>query len=514
MDGAEDALEQRRSRALAMGNSDRLAQRRADGRFNVRERIAALLDPASFVERGLLAHSDIPGMEEKTPADGKICGYGRIDGRTVAVMADDFSVLAGSGGRVGGKKYGRLVEHAFKNGYPLVNLGEGGGARIPDIMGSDGLSSMTIGRDIGRRMRRVPMAATIMGECFGAPAWVAALADFVVQVKGSCMAVSGPRVLEVATGETATNDELGGWKLHAETTGLVDRVAEDDAECLGLVRRFLSYLPSHSGAPPPETEDDASAEARQRDIAAILPAKDNRGYDMHRIIETICDAGSTFELKPDFDRSVITCFARIGGRVIGVIANNPMHLAGAMGPDGCNKCTSFICLCDSFHIPLLFLHDTPGFFVGKAAERKGMPGRIINFIEALSLATVPKISLVVRRSYGMAFGNMCGGGMGADFEFAWPSADISFAAPEVAANIVYQRKIADSADPDEARRLAVAEMRAASAPWRAAGLGHLDDVIAPHESRDAIIRSLALASAGRTGGFSERLLAAWPTSFA
>ncbi|MBI2424626.1 MAG: carboxyl transferase [Candidatus Hydrogenedentes bacterium] len=507
-----EELRRRKAAALALGGEEKLAARRVAGRWNVRERIEHLLDAGSFREVGILNHSDVPGMEEKTPADGKVCGTGRIDGRTVVVLADDHTVLAGSGGRVGGRKYQKLSALAKEKGYPIVNLGEGGGARVPDIMGSDGLSTMTIGRAAGLRQRAVPMVATIMGECFGAPSWFAALADFVVQVKGSCMAVSGPRVLEMATGEKTSNEELGGWQVHAEITGQIDAVAEDEAQCFEIVRAFLSYLPSHKDALPPAIAGDPEAEARQEKLLTILPEKNNRTYDMHDILRTIVDHERLFEVKADFDRSVITCLARLDGHTVGFIANNPKHLAGASGPDGCAKCCAFIALCDSFHIPLVFLHDTPGFFVGKAAEHKGMPGKIINFIEALCLSTVPKISIIIRRTYGMAFGNMCGGNMGADFEYAWPTADMSFTAPEVAANIMYAKKIQQTEDPEAARKAAVAEMQAISTPWRAAGLGLLDDVIEPTETRRVLIESLALAR-GKSGGKSERLLAAWPTTF-
>ncbi len=492
--------------------SEKLTGRRDKGMMLVRERIEALLDPGSFQEFGLLAHSDVPGMETKTPADGKVCGLGTIAGRTVIVTADDALVLAGSGGRVGSAKTMRWHEFAKEKGYPIINLGEAGGARIPDIQGSDGLSSMTMRAEMGRRLRRVPMVATIAGECFGAPSWYAALADFVVQIKGSCMAVSGPRVLEMATGERVPTEELGGWKLHAETTGLIDRVAEDEADCLRLVRDFLSYLPSHCDELPPVTPASTEQVERHPDLAAIVPSEPQRGYDMNRVLEAICDPGSVFPIKPDYDRSVISALARLDGYAVGIIANQPSRLSGAMGPEGCNKCVRFICLCDSFHIPLLFLHDTPGFRVGKEAEAKGMPGRIINFIEALALATVPKVSLIIRKSYGMAYSNMAGPGMGADFQFAWPGADISFMAPEIAANVVYQRKIQSSANPEQAWQSAVEEMRSASAPWRAAGLGYLDDVIEPQETRSVLIRALNAARSGRTAGKSQRLLANWPTS--
>jgi len=361
-------------------------------------------------------------------------------------------------------------------------------------------------------MRRVPQVATIMGECFGDPSWAAAASDFVVQVKGSCMAVSGPRVLEIAKSEKVSNEELGGWKLHSEVTGQVDRVAEDEEDCFRIVREFLSYLPSNADELSPVVPGNEDPEPRQEKLFKIVPGQSNRVYDMNRIIKTIVDDEKIFPIKPDFDKSVITCLARIEGRSVGFIANQPFYLAGAMGPDGCDKCCSFICLCDSYHIPLIFLHDTPGFLVGPDAEKKRMPGKIINFIEALNFSTVPKISIVIRKSYGMAYSNMCGPNMGADFIFAWPSSDISFMAPEVAANVVYAAKIAQAKDPEEERRKAIEEMRLASAPWRAAGFGYLDDVIDPRDTRRIISQSLELAR-GKNRGKSQRRLANWPTSF-
>lgn len=511
---ALDELRRRKAKALEMGGAAKVERIKAKGASTARERISALLDAeSSFLESGMLNHSDVEGMEEKTAADGKICGFGSIEGRTVAVTADDPTILAGSGGRVGSAKAMRVHRMAIEKGYPIINLGEAGGARIPDIQGSDGLSSMTMKAEAGRRMRRVPMVSTIMGECFGAPSWMAALSDFVVQVKGSCMAVSGPRVLEMATGERVGIEELGGWKLHAEVTGQVDRVAEDEADCFRIVREFLSFLPSNANQLPPRSTDlDPAADARQAQLNEMVPVEPQRGYDMTRVIQAIADHERIFVTKPDFDRSVIACLARLDGYPVGIIASQPSKLSGAMGPEGCDKSIGFLCLCDSFHIPVILMHDTPGFRVGKDAEAKRMPSKIINFIEALAMTTVPKISLVIRKSYGMAYSNMGGHGMGADFEFAWPGADISFMAPEVAANVVYQRKIEESANPEETWRHAVEEMRLGSAPWRAAGLGYLDDVIEPAATRRTLIRALELAR-GESGGRSQRMLANWPTSF-
>lgn len=507
-----EELERRKAKAGLMGGAEKLAERAARGALSARERIKGLLDPGTFFELGMLNHSDLSGLEEKTAADGKVCGFGAIEGRTVVVKADDQTVLAGSGGRVGGRKSRSIADLAIRKGYPIINLGEAGGARIPDIQGSDGLSTMTMKPDMALRNRRVPLVAAILGECFGSPSWYAALADFVVQVKGSCMAVSGPRVLEVATGEKVNNEELGGWEVHARITGLVDRVAEDEDHCFRLIRTFLSYLPSHGGEPPPARACDPDAAARQEALQQIVPASPKRAYDMRELVRVLVDHQELFELKPDFDRSVITGLARLAGQPVGIIASNPMSMAGAMGPDGCDKCTSFTVLCDSFNIPLIFLHDTPGFFVGKSAEQKRMPGKIINWFEALVQSTVPKVSVVIRKSYGMAYSSMAGTDTGADFLFAWPGADISFMAPEVAANVTHARKIKEAADPDALRRQIIEEMRLASAPWRAAGLHLIDDVIMPKDTRDTLIRSLDLAR-GRNHGLSERRLAGWPTSF-
>ncbi len=507
-------LQRRRAASVAMGGEDRVSRKHAMGQVTARERVEKLLDRGTFFEIGMLNHSDVPGMEQKTPSDGKICGFGSIDGRTVAISADDATVLAGTGGRVGVEKEHRLTRWAGEKGYPIINLGEGGGARIPDILGSEGLSSMTMKRELAMRSRQVPLVAAVMGECFGAPSWLAALADFVVQVKGSCMAVSGPRVLEMATGEKIENEELGGWELQAEITGQADRTAEGEEDCFRLVRDFLSYLPSNGQELPPVVSPQGTdQEKRQERLLTIIPDESRRGYDMNRIIKTIVDDEEIFPLKPDFERAVITCLARIDGQSVGIIANQPLHTAGAMGPDGCDKCCSFICLCDSFNIPLIFLHDTPGFLVGKAAEMKRMPGKIINFIEAVSLSTVPKVSIVIRKSYGMAYSNMCGTGMGADFVFAWPNAEISFMAPEVAANVVYRKKIDASEDVELARRQAVERLRVAGAPWKAAGLHLLEDVIDPRDTRRILSHVLKLA-AGKNGSHrSRRLLANWPTTF-
>ncbi len=497
-----------------MGGPAKVAKLHAAGKLTIRERIDLLVDPGTFREIGLLAHSDLPDAREKTPADGKVCGFGRLDGRTIYVSGEDATVLAGSGGRVGVKKDHDAMSYAALKGFPLVSLGDGGGARIPDIMGATGMMSMVYPVDGPPRDRRVPFIATILGECYGGPTWKASVADIVIQVKGAIMAVSGPPVLAAATGEIVTGEEIGGWELHAKVTGQVDLFAEDESDCMALVRRVLSYLPNNADELPPVLRTNDPADRRLDDILSVFPDRSRVAYDMHKIQTRVFDAGSLLELKPFYDASLVTALARLDGQPVGVLAKNPMLGGCAMGPGACEKATAFICLCDSFHIPLVFFHDTPGFFVSKAAEEKKMPLKIMTFIEALHHSTVPRLSVVVRKSYGMAHCNMSGGNMGSDYLVAWPTADVSFMAPEAAANVVFGRKVDDYDDPEGPRAELIERMKRMNGPWDAAGIGLFDDVIDPRDTRRVLVEALARAR-GPQGdrGRSERRLASWPRMF-
>lgn len=503
-------LVRRESDAYAMGGEKRIARQHQRGHLTARERINHLLDGDSFDEVGLLAHSDLLAVREQTPADGKVCGYGEIDRRTVFVSADDATVMAGAGGRIGYNKQFKGTAKAVKQGYPCVHLGDGGGARIPDIMGAVGMMSMVYPITGQSRNRYVPQIATIMGDCYGGPSWTASVSDIVIQVKGAIMAVAGPAILEIATGERSQADDLGGWELHAYTTGLVDIFAEDDQECLWKVRDVLSYFPSNADHAPPYQPTLEVSTKRLDSVMDVVPADPKGIYDMHHLIEMIADPNSILELKPHFDGSLITCLARLDGHVVGFLANNPLVNVGAMGPGACEKATSFICLCDSFNIPLIFLHDTPGFFVSKSAEERKMPQRIMTFLQALQQSTVPRVSVIVRKSYGMAHCNMVGANMGADTLLAWTIAEVSFMAPEVAVNVVYGRKLQDLTDPESAKQQMIEEMRYGNAIWEAAGANLIDKVIDPRDTRREIIKALEHAR-GVDGhaGMSKRLLANW-----
>lgn len=513
-----DQLEKRREKARRMGGPAKIKIQHDKNKLTARERIPRLLDPDTFLEVGMFNCSDVPGMEDKTPADSKIGGYGKINGRPVAVIANDFTVLAATSSRVAARKEVDIKSEAVRRGFPLVYLGEAGGARMPDIMGAKGLASFGGGGydtfvQAMSRVRKSPQVTAIMGECYGMPTWMACLSDFVVQVKGSAMGVSGPRVLELAIGEKISDEELGGWKVHAEITGNVDRVAENDEECLDIIREYLAYMPAHCDEKPPVMAVPDGSGSGMDKILNILPEKRNRAYDMNKILSTIVDGGILFPVKPSFAKSVITSLARLNGEVVGIVANQPSFGAGAIDTNGIDKITSFLVLCDSFNIPLLFFEDTPGFLVGKEAERNRVGARVMNFMNALGQITVPKITVIVRKAYGMAFHTMAGPGCRTDFIVAWPTAEVSFVAPEIAANIVFAGKMANSPELKEQKDKYISEMVRDSAPYSAVGAHFFHDVIDPRETRNYLIRALNICVDQRTGGIGEHRLANWPTKF-
>lgn len=504
-------------KAKAMGGPDKIEKQHAKGLMTIRERIEHLLDPGSFDEQGLFVFSERPEAKEKTPGDGKVCGYGTIEGRRVFVNGEDATVMAGSGGKNGVEKFYQHKAHAAECKYPCIHLGDGSGARLPDVMGA--ASMMRIGMPMkGPRFRdrKYPLITAIMGECYGAPTWEAAVSDIVIQVKGATMAVAGPSIMEVATSEQATKEELGGWELHAKETGQVDLFAEDEKDCLHLVRRALQYFPNNADELPSIASCSEAPDKRLEKIFNVVPSNPKFGYDMHHVIRMISDPDSLLELKPFFDGSLITCLARLDGHVVGFLANNPMVNAGAMGPGACEKAAGFICMCDSFHIPLIFLHDTPGFLVGKAAEQRKMPLKIMTFIEALNKTTVPRISVIIRKSYGQAHFNMSGGNMRSYALFAWPTAEVSFMDPEVAVNVAYGRRLEGMEENkrEELRKELLEELIKNCGPWEAAGHNLIDKIIHPEDTRREIIMALGRAR-GVSGkeAMSRRLLAGWPRMF-
>ncbi len=502
-------LEARREFARAMGGPERLAKHKKDGKLDARERLAYLFDEGVVVESGMHARSARPEVRDRSPADGKVAGFGKVDGRWVAAMSNDFTVLGASSAAINGKKMRHLKAVANEQGMPLIWMGESTGARMPDRMGASGRA--ILGQDGAeyRRLRETPWVAAQLGDSYGSLTWYACMSDFVVMRKGASMAVASSRVTSLAINQPIDKEELGGWRMHTRVSGLVDYATDTDEEAMDLVKRFLSYLPSHRNAPPPVHEVPAGSGEEMADILDLVPEERQKVYDVRDVIARIADKDSMFELKPDYGKAATTAFTRIDGHTVGVIANNPMFKGGAVDPDGCNKVTSFIVLCDSFNIPLIFLVDVPGFLIGVEGERIGAPGRIINWMNALQLVSVPRISIIMRKSYGQAFLNM-GGGRNSDEVLLWPLADLGFMDPRLGVNVVYG--ITQDDDPEEFEKR-VAELDRDSEPWALAECFEAQDVIDPRETRRVLIDFLDLYRGRMTGGIGEHLMGAWPTSY-
>ena len=501
--------ERRRARALAMGGPEKLAKRKKAGMLNARERLELLFDPGTFLESGLFGASGVyPGEADETPADGKLAGYGKIGGRNVAAVVNDFTVKGASTSSTNGKKVAHMKRTATERGIPLVIIGESTGARLPDAMGSRGMGQL-LGNDSTqfRRTREMPMAAAVLGPSFGSSAWLACCADFAVMHKGATMAVSSPRLIEMALNEKVDFEELGGWRLHAEITGLIDQVVDTEQEVFQAIHRFLSYLPGNNMEAPPDAPVPAGSGADMARVFALLPESRTQVYDMKRIVGAVVDRDTLFELKPRFGKSAVTGLARLGGKSVGIVANNPLHRGGALDADACRKITEFLVLCDSFNVPIVLLVDTPGFQIGTEAEKSGAPGKIMNFMNAMTLVTVPRLSVIIRKSYGRAYVCM-GGGRHSDDVAAWPTAEVSFMSPEFATRIVHGVK---PGDPGFAEKLA--EIELASDVWGLAEVFAAQAVIRPEETRDYLIRMLEVYRLRPTKRVGQHLMRSWPSSY-
>jgi methylmalonyl-CoA decarboxylase subunit alpha len=502
-------LEEKTAEVVAMGGPEKLAGRKAQGLLNARERIDYLVDPGSFIESGRFARGIRAEVRHKTPADGKIAGFAKIAGRDIALVSNDFTVLGASSSVVNMKKIRHVKSVACNRGMPLVLLGESSGARMPDRMGASGRAILAQDPAEYQRLRESPWVSALLGQCYGSSTWYAAMSDFVVMRKGSIMAVASPNVTSIAIGKPIDPEELGGWKILTGISGLADQAVDTDEQALGAVKRFLSYLPSHSMEPPPEEPVPAGSDDACRNILDIVPESRNKVYDVRKIIAAVADKGTSFELKERFGRSVATILARLNGRSVGFIANNPLFKGGALDADACQKATSFMVLCDSFNIPIVFLVDVPGFLIGVEGELRGMPGKIINWMNAISLVTVPKITIILRKSYGQAYINM-GGGRNTDELACWPTADLGFMDPRASVNVLYGVKEED--DPERFRRL-VAEVDRDTTPWEMARLYEAQYVIDPRDTRAWLSRVLDVHRMRLGNGVGRHRLANWPTSF-
>jgi len=504
-----DELKRRTDKVLAMGGPEKLAKRKAEGHLNARERLDCLLDPGSFHESGMFAAAIRPEVKEKTPADGKVAGFGRIDGREVAVVSNDFTVLGASSSVINMKKIKHAKAVACKRGLPLIFLGESSGARMPDRMGAAGRAIIAQDPTEYQRLRETPWASALLGPCYGSSTWYSAMSDFVVMRKGAIMAIASPNVTSIAINRPIEPEELGGWKLLTGVSGLADMAVDTDEQAIDAIKRFLSYLPSHNMEPPPERTVPAGSDDACKAMLDIVPESRNKVYDVRKVIAAVADKDSCFELKERYGKSVATVLARLGGRSVGFIANNPMFKGGALDADACQKVTSFMVLCDSFNVPLVFLVDVPGFLIGVEGEMRGMPGKVINWMNALSLVTVPKVSVILRKSYGQAYINMAGG-KGADEVALWPTADLGFMDPAVSVNVLYGAKRED--DPKRFEEL-IAEVQRDTSAWGLAELYEAQNVIDPRDTRAYLIRTLEVHRLRMNKGVGQHLLRSWPTSY-
>lgn len=504
----EQEFAEREATALGMGGTAKLAKRDAAGVLDARQRIHHLLDKDTYIESGLFATSANPADRARSPADGKIAGFGRIDGREVAVVANDFTVMGASSGATNGRKIAHMRRVATQRGLPLVFLGESSGARMPDHMGSRGMGAL-LGNDglQYQRLRETPWASATLGLSYGSSSWYAVLSDFCVMRKSAVLAVSSSLLASLAIREEVDPQQLGGWQLHAEVTGFADVVVDTDAEALDAIKRFLDYLPSHCNEAPPVRPVPAGSGAGMRDVLDHLPLRRTQVYDVRKIIRAVVDADSFFELKPRFGRVATTALARMDGRSVGVIANNPLFKGAAMDTDACEKITSFIVLCDSFNIPLVMFVDTPGFVIGTEAERRRAPGKIMNMMNALALTTVPKLSVILRKSYGQAYLNM-GGGRNSDEVAAWPTAEVSFMDSSFAVKIVHGL---EAGEPGYAEALET--MNRDNEVWDIASIYAVQSVIRPEQTRNYLIRMLDVHRLRHSNGVGQHMMRAWPTSY-
>jgi len=501
-----EELRLRRERAEAMGPAERHEARRAQGILNARERIARLVDQGSFSEWGLLAVSARREDHARSPADGYVSGTAYVQGRPAVVHAADYTTLGASTSAIGDKKFHHAKRNAATNGVPLILLNECAGSRIPDIMGAQGLHRAGEHSELWRD-RSSPWVAAILGTTYGDGSFYASMSDFVVMRKGASMAVSSEHVTSIALGENGDPKQFGSWEVQTAITGVVDHAVDSDEEALDLIKRFLSYMPSHSQELPPRISGGAAG-GDQEKLIGLLPENPKRAYDVRRVIDTIFDAGSLLSLKDRFAPVAWTGLARLDGEVVGVIAVNSIHKGGALDADACDKIVSFIVLCDSFNIPLITFADTPGFMVGAAGERQKMPGRIMNYLQALGAATVPKLSVIMRKSYGQAHLNMGAGYC--DEMAAWFTAEVSLMGRQPAMNVLHRLKPGES--PEDYSRLE-AELTRDTSAYALAEAFMAQTVIDPRETRDWLIRMRALHTHRRTGGIGLHRLATWPTTY-
>jgi methylmalonyl-CoA decarboxylase subunit alpha len=491
-------LHERRAKARLGGGEDRIARQHEAGKLTARERLALLVDEGTWTELGIHAgiHFSVRGLEGKeAPADGVITGYGKIDGRLCAVAAYDFTVMAGSMGMTGEMKVARLRDLALTKRIPFVWLLDSAGARIQEAVGSLFAGSGHLFREEVVNSGVIPQVAALMGPCAAGTAYIPGLADFVPMVKGrGSMALAGPHLVRAAVGEDVTQEELGGSRVHCRKSGVGDLEVADDEECITRIKEYLSFMPSHCEEPPPLREASDPIDRMDEELLDVIPESNRKPYDMYEVISRIVDDGEYFDMKPQWAKTIITCFARFGGRPVGIVANQPKQLGGILDNDSADKAARFINLCNAYGIPLLFLQDVPGFMVGTKVEEAGIIRHGAKMLYAVANATVPKITVVLRKAYGAGYYVMCGKAYEPDLIVAWPTAEISVMGAEGAVEIVFRKQVEEAEDPAAKKAELIANYRSIIDVYIAARNAMIDDVIDPRETRPTICRALEMAA--------------------
>ncbi|MCD6728289.1 MAG: acyl-CoA carboxylase subunit beta [Solirubrobacteraceae bacterium] len=494
-------LHARRAQARLGGGAERIARQHEQGKLTARERIGLLIDAGTFTELGIHAgiHHSVRGLEgREAPADGVITGYGKVDGRLVAVCAYDFTVMAGSMGTTGEIKVARLRDLALTKRIPFVWLLDSAGARIQEAVGSLFAGSGYLFREEVVMSGVVPQVAALMGPCAAGTAYIPGLADFVPMVKGrGSMALAGPHLVRAAVGEDVTQEELGGSRVHCRHSGVGDLEVASDEECLQRIREYLSYLPSHNGEPPPRRATFDPVSRMDEELLDVLPESNRKPYDMYDVIRRIVDDGELFDMKAQWAKTIITCLARFDGRPVGIVANQPRQLGGILDNDSADKAARFVNLCNAFGLPLVFLVDVPGFMVGTKVEAQGIIRHGAKMLYAVASATVPKITIVLRKAYGAGYYVMNGRAYEPDLIVAWPSAEISVMGAEGAVEIVMRRQVEEADDPVAKKAELIAAYQGVIDVYIAARNGMIDDVIDPRETRPVICRALEMADGKR-----------------
>jgi propionyl-CoA carboxylase beta chain len=490
-------LRRRRKAALTPGGRDAAQKQHEKGKLTARERLDILMDKGSFVETDPFAvhRAHDFGMDRKRPpGDGAITGYGTIDGRKVFVASQDFAVFGGSMGEVHAQKVCKVMDLAIQTGAPFIQINDSGGARIQEGAASLAGYGYIFERNV-RASGVIPQISVIMGPCAGGAVYSPAITDFTFMVREtSHMFITGPDVIKTVTGEEVTFEELGGAMTHATKSGVASLIGEDDEDVLQRVRYLLSFLPSNNLEDPPAYATTDDPERIDEGLTHIVPDRAREPYDMHEVIRRVIDDGEFLEVHERWATNIVTGFARLNGHAVGIVGNQPSSLAGVLDIDASNKAARFVRTCDAFNVPLVTFVDVPGFLPGTAQEWGGIIRHGAKLLYAFAEATVPKLTVITRKAYGGAYDVMSSKHIRADFNFAWPTAEVAVMGPEGAVNIVFRRELDDAADADAKRAELIADYKERFAnPYTAAERGYVDDVIEPRRTRPVLIDALGTA---------------------